>query len=257
MFCVAVALSPSLSVIVAVSVTRLSADSVVGSFGSLVGVHHRADAGPASRCRRRPPSTVNTRSSLVAVRPSTRRAVQRPGSPPAPVAVSTRPDAPAIDAQRIGDRAGAVGAERRGERARKARRRVRSPDRSRRPSASALARRRADARPVVQEHKVLADVQRRRRAVAVLVRDRRRQRHQIVRRQRLRLVRIVGRDAPPRGSGRASHCRTPSTVTVNTSVVAGRRAAFNDRAVQRPGSPPRRSPCRPGPTDPQRRPAHR
>ena len=37
MFKTAGALSPSLSVIVAVSVTRLSADRLTGSFGSLVG----------------------------------------------------------------------------------------------------------------------------------------------------------------------------------------------------------------------------
>ena len=44
MFCVAVALSPSLSVIVAVSVTRLSADSVVDWSGSGVRrVHHCAE----------------------------------------------------------------------------------------------------------------------------------------------------------------------------------------------------------------------
>ena len=156
------------------------------------GAQPRA-AGPASRCRSHPPSTVNTRSLLVAVRPSTHGPFSTTGSPLWPVAVSTSPDAPALNAQRISDRAGAVGAERRGERARKARRRVASPEPSRRPSASALAPGALMLGPSSRNTRFWPMFERRRRAVAVLVGDRRRQRHQVGRRQCLRLVRIVGR----------------------------------------------------------------
>ena len=76
MFCVADALSPSLSVIVAVSVTRLSADSVVDWSGPVFG--GAPPRGCWSSVTLPAPSTVTVNTSGVAGRRAAlnRRAVQ-------------------------------------------------------------------------------------------------------------------------------------------------------------------------------------
>ena len=106
-------------------------------------------------------------------------------------------------AQRIGQRAGTISAKRRAEVGGKVLVasvvQHRLVDRQRRLRAGG-----ADARPVVLEHQVLADVERRLDAVAVPIGDGRRQRHQIVRGQTSSNHRDWWcRDAPRRGSGRA------------------------------------------------------
>ena len=152
MVCVAEALSPSLSVIVAVSVTRLSADSVFDSFGLLVRrVNHRPDLVQRHIAGRIDRHREHEQRSIRAVRPRQPTAVENQVHRlPARRVDKTRRTR--NDAQRIADRAGAVGAERRGERTREARRRIRRQiglvDRQRQARG-----RRADRRAVVQEHR--------------------------------------------------------------------------------------------------------
>ena len=106
--------SPSLSVMVAVSLTRLSAASVVDWSGPLSGVCTTARFWSSVTLPAASTLTVNTRSSLVSVRPSTTRTVERQVDRLIGRGVDqTR--GTRNHAQRVGQRARPVGAEGRAE----------------------------------------------------------------------------------------------------------------------------------------------